>query len=97
MKGVENWFKSQNWKAQSFQKQCWKAYAEGKSGMLHAPTGSGKTYALWGGVIEEISRSKKNPKGLNALWITPLRALGVEIQKSTQKMLSDFNAELQVG
>jgi len=97
MKGVENWFKSRNWKAQSFQKQCWKAYAEGKSGMLHAPTGSGKTYALWGGVIEEISRSKKNPKGLNALWITPLRALGVEIQKSTQKMLSDFNTELQVG
>ena len=82
MKGVENWFKSQNWKAQSFQKKCWKAYAEGKSGMLHAPTGSGKTYALWGGVVEEISRSKKNPIGLNALWITPLRALGVEIQKS---------------
>jgi ATP-dependent Lhr-like helicase len=97
MKEVENWFKSQNWKAQSFQKQSWKAYAEGKSGMLHAPTGSGKTYALWGGVVEEISRSKKNPIGLNALWITPLRALGVEIQKSTQKMLSDFYPEFQVG
>ena len=97
MKNVEQWFKSQKWNAQSFQKQCWKAYAAGKNGMLHAPTGSGKTYALWGGIVAEMTQMEKPPKGLNALWITPLRALGVEIQKSTQKMLADFNPELQVG
>jgi len=97
MKKVETWFRSQNWKAQSFQKQCWKAYAEGKSGMLHAPTGSGKTYALWGGVVEEMLQSTKPTKGLHALWITPLRALGVEIQKSTQEMLRAFAPELEVG
>ena len=97
MKNVEQWFKSQKWNAQSFQKQCWKAYAAGKNGMLHAPTGSGKTYALWGGIVAEMTQTEKPPKGLNALWITPLRALGVEIQKSTQKMLADFNPELQVG
>jgi ATP-dependent Lhr-like helicase len=65
--------------------------------MLHAPTGSGKTYALWGGIVEEMSRSKIPPKGLHALWITPLRALGVEIQKATQKMLNDFSPSLLVG
>ena len=97
MKFVEQWFKTQNWKVQPFQKQCWKAYASGKSGMLHAPTGSGKTYALWGGIVEEMSRSKTSPKGLHALWITPLRALGVEIQKATQRMLSDCNPALHVG
>ena len=97
MKNVEQWFESQKWNAQSFQKQCWKAYAAGKNGMLHAPTGSGKTYALWGGIVAEMTQMEKPPKGLNALWITPLRALGVEIQKSTQKMLADFNPELQVG
>ena len=97
MNSVEQWFKSQNWEVQAFQKQCWKAYSQGKSGMLHAPTGSGKTYALWGGIVEEISRSKILPKGLHALWITPLRALGVEIQNATQKMISDINPELQVG
>jgi ATP-dependent Lhr-like helicase len=64
--------------------------------MLHAPTGSGKTYALWGGIVAEMTQTQKPPKGLNALWITPLRALGVEIQKSTQKMLADFNPELHV-
>lgn len=97
MKVIKQWFESQNWKVQAFQKQCWKAYAQGKSGMLHAPTGSGKTYALWGGIVEEMSKYKTPPKGFHALWITPLRALGVEIQKATQKMLSDFNPELKVG
>ena len=97
MKIIKQWFESQNWKVQVFQKQCWKAYAQGKSGMLHAPTGSGKTYALWGGIVEEMSKYKTPPKGFHALWITPLRALGVEIQKATQKMLSDFNPELKVG
>ncbi|MAC93686.1 MAG: DNA ligase-associated DEXH box helicase, partial [Flavobacteriaceae bacterium] len=97
MKIIKQWFESQNWKVQVFQKQCWKAYAQGKSGMLHAPTGSGKTYALWGGIVEEMSKHKTPPKGCHALWITPLRALGVEIQKATQKMLSDFNPELKVG
>ena len=97
MKIIKQWFESQNWKVQAFQKQCWKAYAQGKSGMLHAPTGSGKTYAIWGGIVEEMSKYKTPPKGFNALWITPLRALGVEIQKATQKMLSDFNPELKVG
>ena len=97
MKIIKQWFESQNWKVQAFQKQCWKAYAQGKSGMLHAPTGSGKTYALWGGIVEEMSKYKTPPKGFHALWITPLRALGVEIQKATQKMLSDFNPELKVG
>tara|TARA_Y100000385_G_scaffold130480_1_gene135796 strand:- start:883 stop:3300 length:2418 start_codon:yes stop_codon:yes gene_type:complete len=97
MKIIKQWFESQNWKVQAFQKQCWKAYAQGNSGMLHAPTGSGKTYAIWGGIVEEMSKYKTPPKGFNALWITPLRALGVEIQKATQKMLSDFNPELKVG
>ena len=97
MKNVEQWFESQKWNAQLFQKQCWKAYSAGKNGMLHAPTGSGKTYALWGGIVAEMTQMEKPPKGLNALWITPLRALGVEIQKSTQKMLADFNPELHVG
>ena len=97
MSWVAQWFKSNNWEPQPFQKQCWKAYKEGKSGMLHAPTGSGKTYALWGGIINELKANKVPPKGLTALWITPLRALGVEIQKATQKMLQDCNPELYVG
>ena len=62
----------------------------GKNGMLHAPTGSGKTYALWGGIMQEALQQEKHPVGLQALWITPLRALAVEIQQATQRMTEDL-------
>ena len=62
MNSVEQWFKSQNWEVQAFQKQCWKAYSQGKSGMLHAPTGSGKTYAIWGGIVEKYTVPKHSLK-----------------------------------
>ena len=65
--------------------------------MLHAPTGSGKTYALWGGIIQEALEQQQHPNGIQALWITPLRALAVEIQQATQRMTQDLCPELKVA
>ena len=97
MKKVKDWFDAQGWKAQPFQQQCWKAYAEGKNGMLHAPTGSGKTYALWGGIVAHTLQQKVPIKGLNALWITPLRALAVEIQQATQRVNDALLPDQKIG
>ena len=97
MTTVRQWFKAQEWNPQTFQKECWKAYNNGKNGMLHAPTGSGKTFALWGGIMEEALKTKKHPKGVQALWITPLRALAVEIQQATQRMTTDLQPELKIA
>lgn len=97
MTTVNAWFKAQQWRPQPFQKECWEAYTAGQNGMLHAPTGSGKTYALWGGIILEALNNKEKPKGLQALWITPLRALAVEIQQATQRMNNDLSPKLKVA
>jgi ATP-dependent helicase Lhr and Lhr-like helicase len=43
--GVE-WFNGQGWTPFPFQLETWHAYLDGYSGLLNAPTGSGKTYAL---------------------------------------------------
>ncbi len=96
MNDLLSWFTGQKWTPQDFQKECWTAYSEGKNGMLHAPTGSGKTYALWGGILQETLKNKQTPKGLQALWITPLRALAVEIQQATQRMTTDLCPGLKV-
>ena len=97
MTSVRQWFKAQGWNPQTFQKECWKAYGAGKNGMLHAPTGSGKTFALWGGILQEALQTKKHPAGTQALWITPLRALAVEIQQATQRMTSDLHPNLKIA
>ncbi|MBT8185176.1 MAG: DEAD/DEAH box helicase, partial [Eudoraea sp.] len=44
---AENWFLQQKWQPFAFQKETWKAFLKGSNGLLNAPTGSGKTYALW--------------------------------------------------
>ena len=97
MTTVRQWFKAQGWTPQPFQKDCWKAYEAGQNGMLHAPTGSGKTFALWGGIVQEALKVKKHPAGIQALWITPLRALAVEIQQATQRMTTALQPNLNVA
>jgi ATP-dependent helicase Lhr and Lhr-like helicase len=51
---VDAWFTAQGWQAFNFQRAAWAAMAQGHSGLLHATTGSGKTYAVWLGVLQAL-------------------------------------------
>ena len=99
---ANGWFNSKGWKPFPFQTQTWTAFLQGKNGLLNAPTGSGKTYALWMPVVLEYI--KKNPDyktkhkpGLKAIWITPLRALSVEIKQAAERVADDLGTQLTVG
>ena len=91
-------FAARGWKPFKFQKETWKAYKGGESGLVHAPTGTGKTYAVWAPTLiewlEESKRTKplKKAPGLRVLWITPLRAL----VQDTTRALVDLVAELEM-
>ncbi|MFT3793423.1 ligase-associated DNA damage response DEXH box helicase [Flavobacterium sp.] len=97
---ADNWFKSQNWKPFPFQKETWTAFLQGKNGLLNAPTGSGKTYALWIPIVLDYlqtqEKTRYNP-GLKAVWITPLRALSVEIKQAAERIIADLDLPLTVG
>ena len=99
---AENWFQKQEWKPFPFQKESWSAFLDGKHGLLNAPTGSGKTYALWFPIV--LNYIKNNPdyktkhkKGLKAIWITPLRALSQEIKQSAERITQDLETQMTVG
>ncbi|WP_299258534.1 ligase-associated DNA damage response DEXH box helicase [uncultured Aquimarina sp.] len=99
---AESWFQEQNWKSFPFQKQSWKAFLQGKHGLLNAPTGSGKTYALWIPIVLNYIKSNpdyqtKHKKGLKAIWITPLRALSQEIKQATERFAENLGTQLTVG
>jgi ATP-dependent helicase Lhr and Lhr-like helicase len=52
---AEAWFGSRGWAPFTFQREVWDAYLGGGSGLIHAATGTGKTYAAWfGPLIEEL-------------------------------------------
>lgn len=88
---AEAWFESKGWKAFPFQKETWKAYLHGKSGLLNAPTGSGKTYALWLGCVLEAMTNPTPVKGLQVIWVTPLRALAKDICAAMNQVNDDLN------
>lgn len=99
---AENWFAEQDWTPFAFQKKTWKAFLQGKHGLLNAPTGSGKTYALWFPIVLDYIKNHPNykngrKKGLKAIWITPLRALSHEIKQSAERVASDLGTGLTVG
>ncbi|PZR21716.1 MAG: ligase-associated DNA damage response DEXH box helicase [Flavobacterium psychrophilum] len=97
-----NWFTGRGWKPFPFQTQTWTAFLQGKNGLLNAPTGSGKTYALWIPVILDYMKNNpdyktKHKSGLKAIWITPLRALATEIKQAAERVSDDLETGLMVG
>jgi ATP-dependent Lhr-like helicase len=48
---AEAWFVRRGWQVFDFQRRVWDAYLDGASGLIHAPTGTGKTLAAWWGPL----------------------------------------------
>ena len=106
---LASWFIARGWKANKFQREVWAAIAQGKSGLLHATTGSGKTYAVWLGIlmhflaVDQSNQARTAPKSgvnrkpigapLTVLWITPMRALAADTQRALQLPLAALLAD----
>ncbi|MDQ3193742.1 MAG: ligase-associated DNA damage response DEXH box helicase [Bacteroidota bacterium] len=100
---ILHWFSSKKWTPFDFQKEVWEKYSKGYSGLLNAPTGSGKTYALWFAVLIDYilkypdDYRKKKEKGLQLLWITPLKALSKDIEKAIQQTCDELEIPWNVS
>ena len=106
------WFRQQGWEAFAFQREVWQAVAQGKSGLLHATTGSGKTYAVWLAALNRYAApikisppvvnsqvKKRAPPApeLTVLWITPMRALAADTERALKAPLEEMNLPWSVG
>lgn len=85
MRHALSWFEKNQWTPFPFQLTTWERYLGGHSGLLNAPTGSGKTYAVWLACLLEFLNGNRKHNGLQVLWITPLRALSNDISLALQK------------
>jgi ATP-dependent helicase Lhr and Lhr-like helicase len=101
---VREWFASEGWQPFPFQEEVWRAYLAGESGLIHAATGTGKTYAAWmGPILEWIAAyptslprlpasppRRTNSAPLTVLWITPLRALAADTEAALRAPIEDL-------
>ncbi len=98
----KDWFEARGWQPFPFQIEAWQAYLDGYSGLVNAPTGSGKTYSLMMPIVLEFIRNnpdykKKKNNGLQAIWITPIRALSKEIELSANRLIEGLELPWKVG
>lgn len=84
-----------NWKPFQFQLDAWQSHLEGQSGMVNAPTGSGKTYSLVVPILLEGLDTKD--KKIQAIWIAPIRALAKEIQMAATKASEGLESGWTIG
>ncbi len=104
---AKTWFSARGWKPFAFQKQVWAAVKNGESGLLHASTGAGKTYAVWFAALNRFARSqppvetlrkRKAPaEPLTVLWITPMRALAADTARALQTPVDDLQIPWSIG
>ncbi|MDZ7755613.1 ligase-associated DNA damage response DEXH box helicase [Rhodohalobacter sp.] len=99
---IEKWFHEKGLTPFDWQKNVWEKIQQNKSGLLNAPTGSGKTFALFMPVLirwinehsENYTQLQKN--GLQLLWITPLRALAKDIEQAMQEVVDELDIPWQI-
>lgn len=90
---AEAWFAARGWTPFAFQREVWAAMAAGDSGLLHATTGSGKTFAVWLGALAR----QRAGAGLQVLWLTPMRALAADTTRALQEPLEALAPGWAVG
>ena len=100
---IGQWFQNKEWQQFAFQKEMEEACLSGHSGLLNAPTGSGKTFAMFlPFLVEYINQHPNDYKtrqnnGLMLLWITPLRALTNDIRNAMQSVTDDLGLPWKIG
>ncbi|HEX2191476.1 MAG TPA: ligase-associated DNA damage response DEXH box helicase [Longimicrobiaceae bacterium] len=98
---AEAWFAGRGWRPFPFQREVWSAYLAGESGLIHAATGTGKTYAAWWGpLLERLAEPPPEPRRggrkqpaaepLRVLWVTPLRALAADTAAALRAPLEEL-------
>ena len=99
---VREWFLGAFEGPTAVQAQAWEAVSSGQNVLVVAPTGSGKTLAAFLHAIDRLFRQKtvaledeaekpkrrKKNKGVKTLYISPLKALGADVERNLQRPLA---------
>ncbi|MEO6271407.1 MAG: ligase-associated DNA damage response DEXH box helicase [Lautropia sp.] len=99
LQAAEGWFRVRGWWIFPFQRAVWRACLDGRSGLLHASTGAGKTYAVWFAALLRTlcCGSTAGPPGIRVIWITPMRALAADTARSLLEPVATLLPTWEVG
>jgi ATP-dependent Lhr-like helicase len=92
----QNWFAARGWSARPHQLEMLAKAREGRSALLIAPTGGGKTLAgFLPSLIELSERPPRNtPAGIHTLYISPLKALAVDVERNLMTPIREMGLKI---
>lgn len=85
LEAVHAWFRGRGWSPRPFQRAAWDALLRGESGLIHSPTGAGKTLAGTLGLAAELAAATAGgslPPPLSGVLVTPLRATSRDVAEA---------------
>jgi ATP-dependent helicase Lhr and Lhr-like helicase len=96
-----DWFKKRGWNPRPHQIELLQIADEGNSALLIAPTGAGKTLAGFLPSLIALSQRPKRrlgerPRGVHTLYISPLKALAVDIERNLMKPVTEMGLNISV-
>ena len=94
------WFAARGWRARPHQLALTEAALAGESALLIAPTGGGKTLAgFLASLIELKDKGRRSNTGipaLHTLYISPLKALAVDVQRNLMAPVGDMELDIRI-
>ena len=93
------WFAARGWAPRPHQLALWETVSSGRSVLLIAPTGAGKTLAgFLPSLVDLAERGPARPgeayRGVHTLYISPLKALAVDIERNLAKPVSEMGLKI---
>ena len=95
------WFAEKGWQPRVHQLELLSRSAAGENMLLIAPTGAGKTLAGFLPSLTDLTRRGKIPPGsaftgLHTLYISPLKALTVDIERNLMKPVNEMGLAVTI-
>ena len=91
---IATWFAARGWAVRRHQLEMMEAAAKGEHVLLTAPTGAGKTLAGFLPVLAELAEGA--PDGLHTLYVSPLKALAVDVRRNLLAPIEDMALPIRV-
>ncbi|HHB83013.1 MAG TPA: DEAD/DEAH box helicase, partial [Devosia sp.] len=91
---IQTWFDQRNWQLRAHQRQVLDATSAGHSSLLIAPTGAGKTLAGFLPTLADLA--EENHSGLHTLYISPLKALAVDVARNLTDPIAEMGLDIRV-
>ncbi len=92
----QSWFDARGWRLRDHQRAVLEAARAEASALLVAPTGGGKTLAGFLPSLVELSERPKNQRSLHTLYVSPLKALAVDIERNLKAPIEEMGLDVIV-